>query len=704
MLDTLRSPTILSENRKFCYLVYTFTNSWAVACFQPPSPAMDLSNAGYYRYLPLSSPTNIRVLHLSGGTSDNLVAELVETTTKKGIPYEAISYAWGSPNATQVVHLRGGGPLKISTSLYNTLKSVRPRSVEDGARTIWADGICINQADNKEKSHQVQNMANVYRFATGVITYIGETVCGYKDAKKSLELVDKLIQLAESRKRRSFPVDPVMRSTQPQKFGLPPLSDNSWNALREFILKPWSTRMWIIQESLLNANIRLLWGDHGISWNTVRRFALEVLQPICYPQMSGIVPSEAAASSLIQMCYLREVFRAGGGGQHPLPMLEMLALSRDLGCTDPRDRIFALAAINESGDQMPKADYSEANTTRQVFVNAAAGLLQGRTGALLLCYAGVRQSVKGLPTWAPDWTIPIAQIPVFQCRTFCAGGWSESVPLGVVDASQGTLKVEGIIYDRIVHLTEKLHRGMVTARIERSRWARDQIVRLLKLGNYPSGGSYMDALWRTLICNLNAPERDKATALCNRGRSYIATDAPPALAHDFEAWVRADVSAAKKEAQHWLALRSGTGGMTPPPTDPFVEKAWRREQNISEKDLNERDKVNIFKSLGRTFTGSKTANDRQESVRVYHDTILRAGNLYRRLCTTEKGYIGVVPDEARVGDALLFIPRAPVPFVIREVGTEDESYWLVGDCYVHGLMSGRVFDECRRERRTVTLV
>jgi hypothetical protein len=40
--------------------------------------------------------------------------------------------------------------------------------------TIWADGICINQADGKEKNLQVQLMRKVYSKSQHVLVWLGE--------------------------------------------------------------------------------------------------------------------------------------------------------------------------------------------------------------------------------------------------------------------------------------------------------------------------------------------------------------------------------------------------------------------------------------------------------------------------------------------------------------------------------------------------
>jgi hypothetical protein len=65
-------------------------------------------------------------------------------------------------------------------------------------------------------------------------------------------------------------------------------------------------------------------------------------------------------------------------------------------------------------------------------------------------------------------------------------------------------------------------------------------------------------------------------------------------------------------------------------------------------------------------------------------------NFRRSFFITRKGYFGIGSEFLQAGD-LLFIPfGSKTPLAIRQKGA---SYWLVGECYVHGIMSGEAMDE-----------
>jgi hypothetical protein len=75
----------------------------------------------------------------------------------------------------------------------------------------------------------------------------------------------------------------------------------------------------------------------------------------------------------------------------------------------------------------------------------------------------------------------------------------------------------------------------------------------------------------------------------------------------------------------------------------------------------------------------------------------------RQLAITRTGYLALVPDRAKEGDAVCIFRGAKVPYVLRK--KEEEGFELVGEAYVHGLMDGLVFEyTMERDCSWVTLV
>lgn len=66
----------------------------------------------------------------------------------------------------------------------------------------------------------------------------------------------------------------------------------------------------------------------------------------------------------------------------------------------------------------------------------------------------------------------------------------------------------------------------------------------------------------------------------------------------------------------------------------------------------------------------------------------------RRIIRTRNGYIGLAPSYTRPGDWIGVFKGGKVPLVIRP----DGPHWLlIGECYIHGIMKGEVWNEGKCE-------
>lgn len=100
--------------------------------------------------------------------------------------YESLSYTWGSVKSHTI--LVNGDTLRITANLYNALQSIkrwkdRPlaealtawQSVPNTSAALWVDAICIDQENIQERGEQVQLMGHIYRNASQVIIWLGQS-------------------------------------------------------------------------------------------------------------------------------------------------------------------------------------------------------------------------------------------------------------------------------------------------------------------------------------------------------------------------------------------------------------------------------------------------------------------------------------------------------------------------------------------------
>jgi hypothetical protein len=137
------------------------------------------------------------------------------------ISYEAISYAWGDANNLMEVDCDGYS-LWINFSLAEALQHFRYL----GKELLWADGICINQADTQERGHQVQLMGMIYWQAQRVLIWLKPCVPDYEP-----EIMEDVIYFAGS-----LLVPDVVYTAR------------DWSALRRIFRSKWFSRVWVVQE------------------------------------------------------------------------------------------------------------------------------------------------------------------------------------------------------------------------------------------------------------------------------------------------------------------------------------------------------------------------------------------------------------------------------------------------------------------------
>lgn len=103
----------------------------------------------------------IRVCHIS--STEPFDCELIHVSIKpqdKSLrDYACLSYVWGDATDTEAI-LCDDQVLHITKSLKEALCWTRSHNE---CEYIWADQICINQANVTERNNQVQNMATIYQ-------------------------------------------------------------------------------------------------------------------------------------------------------------------------------------------------------------------------------------------------------------------------------------------------------------------------------------------------------------------------------------------------------------------------------------------------------------------------------------------------------------------------------------------------------------
>lgn len=191
--------------------------------FPPPDvPANTLCLTASTAKYRMETTGDLRILKLLPGSfGDPLHCQLRVAAIESGPVYDALSYMWGDPSPEGRIIL-DDEPFPVTRSLENALRHVR---LQDSVRSLWADAVCINQSDIKERGNQVHLMKEIYSRSKIVRVWIDV------DLSPESPVVQKLLTLQLQGTIDQLGDDPEF-----------------WKQLLPLLQNPYWDRLWIQQE------------------------------------------------------------------------------------------------------------------------------------------------------------------------------------------------------------------------------------------------------------------------------------------------------------------------------------------------------------------------------------------------------------------------------------------------------------------------
>lgn len=185
-------------------------------------------------YRPLVCADEVRILVVfPDHEEDSVKCQLHYARLSDDPLFTAISYVWGDSNDT--VHIEcDGHPVKVTRNLYSCIKNLRIHG-RDEVIYIWADAVCINQADLAERASQVQLMGSIYTKALKVLSWLGDSSC---KSERAMDLVDKLGSV-------NWAADEVFDKITHDRLELPPGSAGIWQDLSDLLGRDYFRRAWV---------------------------------------------------------------------------------------------------------------------------------------------------------------------------------------------------------------------------------------------------------------------------------------------------------------------------------------------------------------------------------------------------------------------------------------------------------------------------
>ncbi|KAK2023185.1 HET-domain-containing protein [Colletotrichum zoysiae] len=550
----------------------------------------------------------------------------------ESLAYEALSYVWGDAKTYEPVTM-DGRPFLIRKSLHEALAALRGASER---RVLWVDAVCINQGSVAERNLQVRQMNRIYAGAALVDVWLGAPAPG-----GSGRGIDLLRAFGNTSPNGWGPRDDERVTAEKLRrlYGdaLAALGDDaSTSGLGEamrLLQRPWWTRMWTLQESVLCRNVMCWCGQDSLPISCFWEFACFIYRSIDLGTWKG--PAiDASLPFRTAMWIGRLGWMMAREGE--ISLLVALNVSWGRAATDPRDKIIGLLGlVGQSPGLDPEYDWSVEKVYRKAF---AAVLRQEKSiNPLGLIKELPAKRNPRLPSWVPDFQVhseagsdsfDSLSKPVWARTRKCFGASSTAAadrPRIETKADDTILVVQGVAFDRVKVVGDKAPSwdSCLSAHGARASWKEAMRACLRRWrgmlvrgdAGHPTGESRVDAFWRTVLVDLKQGSADGYRRLEPR---------------DLQSLPRLE-------------------------TDQGVEDLLMAWEDPSRPDFRQ---LRLIEQLSRRFF------------------------------ITDKGYFGLGHLSLEPGDAVCIILGGDVVYGLREGSKGRWSY--VGECYVHGAMDGEV--------------
>ncbi|GCB20778.1 heterokaryon incompatibility protein 6, OR allele [Aspergillus awamori] len=358
-------------------------------------------------------------IHPSKSTSNAIHCSLHTVSLNDSPKFEALSYVWGTDDATEHIFLDGIEfcvKPNVAKALYQLRRTFRHRD-------IWVDAICINQCDIEEKNTQVPLMATLYTTADRVVVMLG-------DATPEIELaVAWTERYVENRFTKGalywWRLDVARIFSDKARVNRVHAACDALHGMIQIMTRPYWFRMWTYQEYLLPKR-QPLTVCGNLKFNTSTMLA----DPAKYSILKRIdrsiwrdnyIPADEVASlkrlwhavrdEFIEVCNYDEVssVRQNRMFENREAPGHHFRRTYHRKCQNPRDRIYALYGVIPDLQKAFPPDYNK--SFEQMALETTIWMIdqEGPMIFTLLPFAAANAWNTQLPSWVPDYRPGSAQ-------------------------------------------------------------------------------------------------------------------------------------------------------------------------------------------------------------------------------------------------------------------------------------------------------
>ena len=620
-----------------------------------------------YPYKPLSHELpEIRLLQVQQSRSKTApVCCSLNTVSLSDNPnYFALSYVWGEPNFDEQIFIDGTATA-VTKALLEPLRNIRDVF---GTVLLWVDALCINQQDTNEKNQQVQLMKEIYSNAATVISWLGRKERAFDEA---FDLLQRILDASSKYGPDEFDAALKLETQKPDSrlvffsgtakdrmrmlswdarcwlIGKRAIIADAWALIAEIFIHPrYWTRVWIFQECVLASNLIVMAGNRTIDINAITLWMSFLARRLAENHRRAYL-----FDSEIDTEYIRLILElradAVGSKRSFVSLVEKTACLR---ATDPRDHIFALAAI--SVDNIVP-NYHE--STEETYSKFARKWIQVTQDLSILPSVEISRRCgrdkNSLPSWVPDWEATshdeLHTLPNLKKRLgyYSAAGERSAQVQTLAD---GTLCASGIEFDRVQRL-----------------WSSPK--------GFPGFNGVEDA-WKTCLYDYYQTSSDrKSPYVTGISKSHaflrlLLNDIDPIHGERIDPWT-------KPEHYAELVIQTCVHFDILEATDFDGPCAIRGNEEKLFDATKVQDKIKVLRGIA-----APESRQAQRAQRLEHlDWVVQFETWVERrsFFVTEKGYIGIADRETALGDVIGVLFGCNMPLMVRRKRTTLHFTWFL---------------------------
>ena len=278
-------------------------------------------------------------------------------------------------------------------------------------------------------------------------------------------------------------------------------------------------------------------------------------------------------------------------------------------------------------------------STATLYLDVAEHMVSQQKGLDILGFCVFQSGIRDNPSWVPDWSKSVTSIDLMAKKVPYCATRSHACN-AVFTENRQQLLVQGLPYDQINDLSE--------SHIQLS-------------GNFTGGGDWEQ--YMPILRKQSAVLHDALRMIASSPRYLFESGRR-------EAFSRAIVGDRMSEDGVRLS-------------DQFLRSVWQFRENIDN-----------FITADPDIDGLQfIEHEKVESRLVY----MASG---RRFCLTRSGHVGWVPLDTQQGDIVGLVCGSKVPLILRSTG---DTYLVVGQSYIHGIMHGEVIPTSTEDFQTMRL-